>query len=38
VKFPTGALATLTLAERTWKQLGEGRAVLAAYVVPKQLS
>jgi phosphohistidine phosphatase len=36
-KFPTAALATITLAETTWRQLAEGDAVLAAYVVPKQL-
>jgi phosphohistidine phosphatase len=35
-KFPTAALATLT-TETTWKQLAPGVAVLAAYVVPKQL-
>jgi phosphohistidine phosphatase len=37
VKMPTAALATLTLANTTWRQLSEGEAVLAAYVVPKQL-
>ena len=37
VKFPTAALATLTLAERTWRRLDEGGAVLAAYVVPREL-
>ena len=36
-KFPTAALATLSLAKATWKRLSEGDAVLAAYVVPKQL-
>jgi phosphohistidine phosphatase len=36
-KFPTAALATLTLPNRTWSQLSQGDAVLAAYVVPKQL-
>jgi phosphohistidine phosphatase len=35
-KFPTAALATLTLAS-TWRQIGPGDANLAAYVVPKQL-
>jgi phosphohistidine phosphatase len=35
-KFPTGALATLTI-ERTWSWLTPGGAVLTAYVVPKQL-
>jgi phosphohistidine phosphatase len=37
-KFPTAALATLTIANTPWSQLDEGDAVLAAYVVPKQLS
>jgi phosphohistidine phosphatase len=36
-KFPTAALATLTLEETTWNQLSEANAALAAYVVPKQL-
>ncbi len=36
-KFPTAALATLTLANATWSQLSKGDALLAAYVVPKQL-
>lgn len=36
-KFPTAALATLTLANTPWRRLSEGDAVLAAYVVPKQL-
>jgi phosphohistidine phosphatase len=36
-KFPTAALATLILAHAPWRQLSEGDAVLAAYVVPKQL-
>jgi phosphohistidine phosphatase len=36
-KFPTAALATLTLANTTWSQLSQGDALLAAYVVPKQL-
>jgi phosphohistidine phosphatase len=36
-KFPTAALATLTLPGATWRQLSEGDALLAAYVVPKQL-
>ncbi len=35
-KFPTAALATLTLPT-TWSRLSEAGAVLAAYVVPKQL-
>lgn len=36
-KFPTAALATLTLANTPWSKLSEADAVLAAYVVPKQL-
>jgi phosphohistidine phosphatase len=36
-KFPTAALATLTLAETPWGRLSRGDAVLAAFVVPKEL-
>ena len=36
-KFPTAALATLTIGAATWERLSRGDAVLAAYVVPKQL-
>jgi phosphohistidine phosphatase len=36
-KFPTAALATLTLASTPWRELSEGDAVLAAYIVPKEL-
>ena len=36
-KFSTAALATLILANAPWRQLSEGDAVLAEYVVPKQL-
>ncbi len=36
-KFPTAALATLTIPNATWTQLSQADAVLAAYVVPKQL-
>jgi phosphohistidine phosphatase len=36
-KFPTAALATLSLAKATWGRLSRGDAVLAAYVVSKQL-
>jgi phosphohistidine phosphatase len=36
-KFPTAALATLTLANTPWSKLSEADALLAAYVVPKQL-
>ena len=35
-KFPTGALATLALA-KSWSRLVPGDAMLAAYVVPRQL-
>ena len=35
-KFPTGALAMLTVAT-TWRRLAPAEAALAAYVVPKQL-
>jgi phosphohistidine phosphatase len=37
-KFPTAALATLTITKTPWRQLSRGDAVLAAYVVPKQLA
>ena len=36
-KFPTAALATLTLPKTPWSQLSQADTVLAAYVVPKQL-
>jgi phosphohistidine phosphatase len=36
-KFPTAALATLTIANTPWSEVSEADAVLAAYVVPKQL-
>ena len=36
-KFPTAALATLTIPRRTWSQVEPGAALLTAYVVPKQL-
>jgi phosphohistidine phosphatase len=36
-KFPTAALATLTLRTATWQRLSEADAVLAAYIVPKEL-
>ena len=35
-KFPTAALATLTVA-KAWSRLAEGDATLTAYVVPKDL-
>jgi phosphohistidine phosphatase len=37
-KFPTAALATLTLPTATWQRLFEADALLTAYVVPKELS
>jgi phosphohistidine phosphatase len=36
-KFPTAALATLTLANTTWSQLSQADGLLADYIVPKQL-
>jgi phosphohistidine phosphatase len=36
-KLPTAAFATLILPKTTWSRLSEADAVLAAYVVPKQL-
>ncbi len=36
-KFPTAALATLTLEDTNWSELSPADAMLAAYVVPKQL-
>jgi phosphohistidine phosphatase len=36
-KFPTAALATLTFANTPWSTLSVADALLAAYVVPKQL-
>lgn len=36
-KFPTAALATLTFAQGSWSALARGDAVLATFVVPKQL-
>ena len=36
-KFPTAALATLTFPAATWQRLVEADALLAAYVVPKEL-
>ncbi len=36
-KFPTAALATLMRPAATWSRLSGADAVLAAYVVPKQL-
>jgi phosphohistidine phosphatase len=36
-KFPTAALATLTIADKAWSRLAPADAALAALVVPKQL-
>ncbi|MGH2707497.1 MAG: SixA phosphatase family protein [Actinomycetota bacterium] len=36
-KFPTGALAILAVPAESWRDLGEGVAELAAYVVPRDL-
>jgi phosphohistidine phosphatase len=36
-KFPTAALATITLETDGWSTLSRADAVLTAYVVPKQL-
>ncbi len=38
VKFPTAALATLSLAKASWRELSGDDAELAAYVVPKELA
>ncbi|HYA09722.1 MAG TPA: histidine phosphatase family protein [Gaiellaceae bacterium] len=36
--FPTGALATLEIAEAGWSGLGDGSASLTGYVVPRELA
>jgi len=36
-KFPTGALATLSVATAAWEELSDGDAVLAEFVVPREL-
>jgi phosphohistidine phosphatase len=36
-KFPTAALATLTLPNTNWSRLSQADALLTGYVVPKQL-
>jgi phosphohistidine phosphatase len=36
-KFPTAALATLTLPTTTWSRLSKADALLAGFAVPKQL-
>ena len=37
-KFPTAALATLTFGAATWEQLADRGGLLAAYVVPRELT
>jgi phosphohistidine phosphatase len=37
-KFPTAALATLTIPRATWGRLSEADAELTAYVVPRELA
>jgi phosphohistidine phosphatase len=36
-KFPTAALATLSIVSGRWSSLASGDAILTGYVVPKQL-
>jgi phosphohistidine phosphatase len=36
-KFPTAALATLTIPHARWERLAAGDAALAAFVVPREL-
>jgi phosphohistidine phosphatase len=35
-KFPTAALATLSVAKPSWRELAAGDAELTAFVIPKQ--
>ena len=37
VKFPTCALATLALGERTWSALRQGDTELVGYTIPRDL-
>jgi phosphohistidine phosphatase len=37
-KFPTAALATLEVPTAAWRELAAGDAVLAAFVVPRELA
>jgi phosphohistidine phosphatase len=37
-KFPTGALATLSVPTAMWRELGPGRARLIGFVVPRELA
>jgi phosphohistidine phosphatase len=36
-KYPTAALATLTVPDGSWGELAEGRSELVAFVVPREL-
>jgi phosphohistidine phosphatase len=38
VKFPTCALATLALGDRTWSNVGQGDAELVGFTIPRDLS
>jgi phosphohistidine phosphatase len=38
VKFPTCALATLALGDRTWSALSQGDAELVGFTIPRDLS
>ena len=38
VKFPTSALATLDLGDRTWSSVSQGDAQIVGYTTPKRLS
>lgn len=37
-KFPTGALATLALGDRTWRSVSQGGAELVGYTTPRKLA
>jgi phosphohistidine phosphatase len=37
VKFPTGAMATVSSGARSWKDLDRGGGELTAFVVPREL-
>ncbi|MDX6522360.1 MAG: phosphohistidine phosphatase [Gaiellales bacterium] len=37
-KFPTGALATLALGDRTWSSVSKGDGELVGFSIPKDLS
>jgi phosphohistidine phosphatase len=36
-KFPTGALATLSIGAATWRAVQPGGAELTAFIVPREL-